>query len=199
MASRTAEQREATRTQEPVRKRNLSVKQQEVAEKLTRRAQQKKIEVANDKARFLKALETHLGIITYAAEEVGIARKTVYNWIEADAEFADNVKDMERRQGHYVERKFLESIARGNVKAQTFYLATKGKWMGYGPEVMITTPEGRPFETRDTGPSDVDDLRADIGKKGMHKAMSAALRLCPEAFGHAPRGPGFDTSPIAGN
>lgn len=46
---------------------------------------------AENKARFLQAMESHLNVTT-AAKRTGIHRATVYRWMEEDATFAAQVK-----------------------------------------------------------------------------------------------------------
>jgi len=45
------------------------------------------------KKAILKALEENTGVITIACKNVGIPRRTFYNWLEEDKKFKKNVKE----------------------------------------------------------------------------------------------------------
>lgn len=103
---------------------------------------------AHNKKAFLSALKKSLGIITTAAEETGVGRRTVYEWIEKDSNFAEEVAEIEELAVDYVESKLFERIkgvtigkmVEGELKVYEtppdttsiiFYLKTKGKARGY--------------------------------------------------------------------
>ena len=79
----------------------------------------------------VECLKKHLGIVTNACEEVGIARKTFYEWYREDADFRAEVDDLKEVSLDFAESKLLESIDSGSDTAIIFYLKTKGKARGY--------------------------------------------------------------------
>lgn len=79
----------------------------------------------------LEALRKHNGIIKYAEEATGVPRRTIYNWIEDDAEFAKAVEECADIALDFVEDKLYKRIMEGDTTATIFYLKTKGKRRGY--------------------------------------------------------------------
>lgn len=151
-----------------------------------------------NKEKFLVSLRKHLGIITYACEETGIGRRTVYNWMSADTRFMEEVKGIDDRQADFVERKLMELVnGHGkpgdadyippNSKAVIFYLATKGKRKGYTNRIEVSTPPGEPMEVNAS--VDVRSLREDMGDAALAKALGKVLSLCPDALSGLPPGP----------
>ncbi len=102
------------------------------------------------KEMYLSILAKHLGIISYACKEMGMSRRTVYNWIRDDKEFAARVKDVELIQGDLVERKLMQLIDKGNPRATVFYAATKLKTRGYTNKIELSTPEPIRISTEGT-------------------------------------------------
>lgn len=165
----------------PVRQRRIAAETEE--QKITRRQQDKLEKRANQKRLFLEKLAAHLGVIAYACEEMNVARRTIYYWIENDHEFAAQVREVEERQKDFVERKLLEGIQRGNPKLITFYLSTKGGDRGYRPRVTVSTPSDEPFEVKDVTPPDEDEgKRKGISMAALSKALVAASKVCPGVF-----------------
>lgn len=143
-----------------------------------------------DKEKFLKVLETHLGIISYAAEDAGVNRRTVYEWMDQDPDFARRVRDINEKQVDFVERKLLENIREKDTRAIIFYMGTKGRNRGYTTRVEVTTPAGEPMRTVNANTHtivDVDEAREEMSDKAMAKAVRAALRFSPEVFGESVR------------
>ena len=83
------------------------------------------------KEAILKALETSLGVVTFACKQVGVARSTFYKWCKEDEEFANKVKDLENVTLDFAESQLLSQIKDGNTSATIFYLKTKGRKRGY--------------------------------------------------------------------
>lgn len=86
---------------------------------------------AHLKDKMLEALEQHLGIVTPACKAMGINKKTFYEWIKKDPDFAASVEAIKDVSLDFVEYEFMKNIKAGNVAAQIFYLKTKGKNRGY--------------------------------------------------------------------
>lgn len=103
------------------------------------------------KKAMIEALEKSLGIVTTAAEQVGISRKTHYQWLKEDEEYKQEVESLTDAALDYAESKLFEKITGVEVvsgydkesgepitytqppsdTAIIFYLKTKGKKRGY--------------------------------------------------------------------
>lgn len=83
------------------------------------------------KEAMLQALRASLGIVTRAAEMVGIDRRTHYRWLAEDSDYADKVEELKEVALDFAESKLHKLIDDGNATATLFYLKTKGKQRGY--------------------------------------------------------------------
>lgn len=81
----------------------------------------------------LEALEVELGIVAPAAKVAKINRSTHYRWMASDKIYKRKVEELSERTIDFVENSLMKSIKDGNVRAQIFYLNTKGKKRGYIP------------------------------------------------------------------
>lgn len=87
--------------------------------------------VTPKKESVIKALEQSLGIITSACKAVNISRKTFYQWMKDDKEFAERVRNMSELALDFTETALLKNIKEGKEASIIFYLKTKGKERGY--------------------------------------------------------------------
>jgi len=114
------------------------------------------------KKAMLDAMSKSYGIISYAAEAVGISRQTHYNWMKEDPEYALAIQNVNEAAIDFVEGKLRERINgvkigkyddEGELKvyeqppsdtAIIFYLKTKAKKRGYveRTEVSPVDPDG---------------------------------------------------------
>lgn len=83
------------------------------------------------KKALLEALNKSMGNVTLACKNVGIARSTYYDWIEADSEFNKQVKEISEVQLDFVESKLFNQIDKENITAIIFYMKCQGKQRGY--------------------------------------------------------------------
>jgi len=83
------------------------------------------------KEKLIELLVSNLGNISEATKAVGIARKTYYNWLESDQDFAESVNHINELVIDEVEHHLMTAIRNGNVTAQIFFLKTKAKHRGY--------------------------------------------------------------------
>jgi len=83
------------------------------------------------KKAMLEALEKTLGIVSTAANIVGITRKTHYDWLNKDPEYAKSVSELENLALDYAESKLFKNIEKEKEASVFFYLKTKGKKRGY--------------------------------------------------------------------
>lgn len=97
--------------------------------------------IAYNKNQLLLALEKTLGIISVACKTCNISRKSFYNYLEADKEFAEKVRAIEETQADFVESQLLKAIKNDDTTAIIFYLKTKGRKRGYTErqELDLTT------------------------------------------------------------
>jgi hypothetical protein len=83
------------------------------------------------KTAMIEALVKSLGVVTIACKEVGIARKTHYEWYNEDLEYKQAVDDISDVALDFAESKLHEQIQDKDTIATIFYLKTKGKKRGY--------------------------------------------------------------------
>jgi len=79
----------------------------------------------------LKALEKSLGVITTAANEVGIERTTHYLWMRTDKDYKRSVKEIENATLDFAESQLHKQIAKGNPLSTMFFLKCKARKRGY--------------------------------------------------------------------
>lgn len=77
------------------------------------------------------ALCSSMGNITAATSNVGISRRTHYDWIRDDPVYAEALDEVEERQLDFYETALHGLIKDKNVTAVIFALKTKGKKRGY--------------------------------------------------------------------
>lgn len=79
----------------------------------------------------IEALESSLGVVTSACKKAGVGRTTFYQWLKDDADFAQQVADIENVALDFAESQLHKQIQDGSAAATIFYLKTKGKKRGY--------------------------------------------------------------------
>lgn len=104
-------------------------------------AKAKIAQTAHNKKAILLSLEKSLGVVTSACKEAGIPRRTFYNWIETDQEFAAAVADIEEIALDFGESQLHKRIKGGSDTAIIFFLKTKGKRRGYVERIETTAIE----------------------------------------------------------
>lgn len=110
---------------------------------------------------FLKHFKEGLGIISYACDATGIARRTYYNWIERDPKFKEACDEVAESLIDKVESKLLTKINDEDLTAIIFYLKTKGKKRGYVESVEQNVTVN-PFEALlKSIPDDDEDVPGD--------------------------------------
>ena len=86
---------------------------------------------------FLIAYKENNFNISKACLEVGIDRKSHYNWIEKNLQYSTKFKEIEEEISDKYEQLLLEQSEAGNVQATIFYLKTKGRKRGYSEKVEV--------------------------------------------------------------
>jgi len=101
-------------------------------------AKKKEVEVDNQlkstlikKEAMLKALEQSLGVITVAANAVGIERTTHYLWMRTDKDYKRSVKEIENAALDFAESALHQQIKKGNPLSTMFFLKCKARKRGY--------------------------------------------------------------------
>lgn len=88
------------------------------------------------KAKFEKAIEDTGGIMSTIAKKLGVARRTVYNFVNKYPEFAKPLLQEEaERIKDLAENKVIVGINDGDLGTARWYLSTKAKDRGYGQKV----------------------------------------------------------------
>lgn len=83
------------------------------------------------KKAMLKSLREYLGVVTPAADAIGINRETHYDWMRRDKTYAAKVEQLKDVALDFAESKLHQSIKNGSDTATIFYLKTQGKKRGY--------------------------------------------------------------------
>jgi hypothetical protein len=83
------------------------------------------------KAAMIEALTKSLGVVTTACNQVGIARKTHYEWYKEDEDYQKSVDDISDVALDFAESMLHKQIQDKDTTATIFYLKTKGKKRGY--------------------------------------------------------------------
>lgn len=100
------------------------------------------------KAQLIAASRANFGNVSKACEAVGVARRTYYQYLNNDAQFREQIEDIDEANLDFAESKIRELIdgvhlgveqdgemvvykTQPNVTATIFYLKTKGKKRGY--------------------------------------------------------------------
>lgn len=96
----------------------------------------------HNKKKILEALEKSFGIVTTACKVVGVGRTQFYQWLKDDAEFKEQVDDLQNVTLDMAESQLHKQILDGNTTATIFYLKTKGKKRGFIERQEITGIEG---------------------------------------------------------
>lgn len=77
------------------------------------------------KQKFIEAYKTTMGNITDSASIAGIERRTYYNWLEADQEFAMQILDSEADLNDEIRQVLINKAASGDMTAVIFYLKNR--------------------------------------------------------------------------
>jgi len=100
------------------------------------------------KRAMIQALQKTLGIVTTACKQVEITRRTHYNWMNEDPDYAQAVNDVAEQAIDFVESQLFKQIREGNTASTLFYLKTKAKHRGYVERQEWTGKDGGPIQTQ---------------------------------------------------
>lgn len=77
------------------------------------------------KDKFVEAYKATNGNITDSSSIAGIDRRTYYNWLEDDKEFAMNILDSEADLNDSIRQVLIERAGSGDMTAVIFYLKNR--------------------------------------------------------------------------
>jgi len=97
------------------------------------------------KRAMIQALQKTLGIVTTACKQVEITRRTHYNWMNEDPDYAQAVNDVAEQAIDFVESQLFKQIKEGNTASTLFYLKTKAKHRGYIEKSELSVQNTEPF------------------------------------------------------
>jgi len=89
------------------------------------------IENLDMKRIFPEVLKNHMGIVTYACNELKVQRSTYYWWYNHDPEFAKECDEVIEHMADVVESALYNKIMAGDTACIIFYCKTKLKHRGY--------------------------------------------------------------------
>lgn len=114
------------------------------------------------KRAFLEKYEKTLGNVAESCNAAQVSRRTYYDWMERDAEFAEKVEEVAESCLDFAESKLKQLIHDGNVTATIFYLKTKGKKRGYVEQTDVNVSGS--VNLRPLTDEEIEELRALNGR-----------------------------------
>lgn len=101
---------------------------------------------------FIQVATNCAGIISAMSQNFGVTRKTIYNWIHADADFAEAMEDARESIMDMVESNMFQ-LAKNSDRTMLIFLAkTLGKNRGYVERVETVD------RTVKFGEDDIEDI-----------------------------------------
>lgn len=86
------------------------------------------------KEKFIEQLKIYMNNVSRTCEALKVPRQTFEFWKRHDKKFMEMLQESEARQVDYVESKLMSQIEKGNIKAIKYFLSTRGRKYGWGPE-----------------------------------------------------------------
>ena len=87
---------------------------------------------------YLKEFKSQMGNVYRTAKATSISRKVFNDWMQKDAEFAQQVKDVYEGLTDNVVHELYDKIFKDhNIVAILYYLKTRGKSRGFGSDTDI--------------------------------------------------------------
>lgn len=100
--------------------------------------------VSARKEAFLSAYKA-CGNVSTAAQEIGLGRRTVYDWNNSDKDFAERFAEIPEYHLGVAEKALFKLIKENNFPAIRFFLETKGRNRGYGRQMEISSSQNNPL------------------------------------------------------
>ncbi|MBE6368901.1 MAG: hypothetical protein E7056_01920 [Lentisphaerae bacterium] len=89
------------------------------------------------KAEVLEACKGCLGILEDARKQLGVSRRTFYNYRQRWPEVQQVIEDEQERGLDFAESKLLHLVKGGDFRAIAFYLERKGRHRGWGAQQQL--------------------------------------------------------------
>lgn len=86
------------------------------------------------KEKFIEQLKIYMNNVSRTCEALKVPRQTFEFWKRHDKKFMEMLQESEARQVDYVESKLMSQIEKGNIRAIKYFLSTRGRKYGWGPE-----------------------------------------------------------------
>lgn len=93
-----------------------------------------------------KALRENQGIITYAAEACGVARQTLWKFMQKHPELREVQEEASEVLLDIGEKHLTSAIEKGDMKTIRWHLERKGKDRGYTTRQETTGKDGEPLQ-----------------------------------------------------
>lgn len=95
------------------------------------------------KEKFIEQLKIYMNNVSRTCDAMKVPRPTFEFWKRHDKKFIEMLQESEARQVDHVVSKLMSLIEKGNIRAIKYYLSTRGRKYGWGPEnsqnISITT------------------------------------------------------------
>jgi len=100
------------------------------------------------KEQYIEAIHKSRGLLTAAADGLGVTRKAIYDAAKRHPEVQQAIEDARDRTTDLAEGKLFQKINEGDNTAIIFYLKTQGKKRGYVERQEVTGAEGTELTVR---------------------------------------------------
>jgi len=97
-------------------------------------------------AQIADALEKSAGIMSVAAERLGVDRSTICRRVQKSQRLRDVIDAATERTMDVAEAALLRAVQKGEAWAVCFFLKCKAKQRGYSERTEITGPAGKPVQ-----------------------------------------------------
>lgn len=94
----------------------------------------------HSKKEVIEALEATRGLVSLAAERLGVTQQAIFKRLNTDPEIAEAARVVRERQTDLTEAKLFQAINNGDMTAIIFYLKTQAKNRGYVERVEHSGP-----------------------------------------------------------
>ena len=94
-------------------------------------AEKRKRRTKVTKVKAIMAIYNARGVLAKAADELGVTRRTLYNYMQRWPDLARAYEDAQERLLDLAENVLVGAMQRGSLPAAMFVLKTKGKDRGY--------------------------------------------------------------------
>lgn len=90
----------------------------------------------------VEALRKYDGLMTQAAESLGVSRMTLWRWVQDTPALQDVCKEAREVLLDVAESKLKENINKGDSSSIAFFLKNIGRPRGFGDKLDVSSSEG---------------------------------------------------------